>query len=92
MHQLILIISYIVCAFIPLLLMGRTRTGIATRAFWVVWLISLTGAFFGGLFGTMLIARTGFELGFFARSIPAVLGAWLFAGIFIKLRDMPGNW
>jgi hypothetical protein len=92
MRELILIFSYVACAFIPVLVMRRTRSDFTLRMFWATWFISLTGAFSGGLFGTMLIARFGFELGFIGIIIPGLVGAWIFSSLFIRLREMPGNW
>jgi len=40
----------------------------------------------------MLIARFGFELGFIGIIIPGLVGAWIFSSLFIRLREMPGNW
>lgn len=92
MRELILIFSYVACAFIPVLILRRNRPGFTLRMFWSTWFVSLVGAFFGGLFGTMLISRFGIEMGFLISVIPGLIGAWLLSFLFIRLREMPGNW
>lgn len=92
MRELILIFSYMACAFIPVLVMRRIRDGFTLRMFWVTWFVSLTGAFSGGFFGTMLIARVGIDIGFIGVILPGLIGAWLLSSLFVRLREMPGNW
>ena len=92
MRELILISSYITCAFIPVLVIRRLRDGFTLRLFWTTWFVSLTGAFSGGFFGTMLMARAGINIGFIGSIVPGLIGAWLFSSLFIRLREMPGNW
>lgn len=92
MRELILIFSYIICAFSPVLLIRRIRSEFSPGQFWGVWFVSLTGAFAGGLLGTILLARTGIDLGFYSSIVPALLGAWGFSALYLTLREMPGNW
>ena len=92
MRELILIISYIICAFIPLLMSRRIRTGFTIGQFWGAWFISLIGAFAGALVGTLLLTRSGIDFGFYASILPALLGSWGFCTLYMLLRGMPGNW
>jgi hypothetical protein len=92
MREVILIFSYISCAFIPALFYVKVRRRYSMSAFWAIWIFSLIGAFLGGYFGTMLIARAGLELGFPGSLGTGLAGAWLMAVLFIKLKEIPGNW
>lgn len=92
MRELILIFSYIVCAFLPPLVYRRLRRSSSLRLFWVSWVVSLTGAFIGGLFGAMLIARIGWDLGFAGDLASALIGATALTMLYMTLRELPGNW
>ena len=92
MRELILIFSYIVCAFAPVLLIPRIRRGFSFGQFWGIWFVSLTGAFGGGVLGTIFLARTEMEFGFFASIIPAFVGAWALGFLFLTIREQPENW
>ena len=92
MRELILILSYVLCAFAPVIVMRRAGNLRSQRSFWFAWIIGLTGSFAGGLAGTMVLARTGVEFGFFAGIVPALIGSWFLTFCFIRLREMPGNW
>ena len=92
MKELILIFSYIICAFIPLLMSRRIRTGFTVGQFWGAWFVTLIGAFTGAFVGTLLLSRTGIDFGFYASIIPALLGSWGFCALYLTLREMPGNW
>ena len=92
MRELILIFSYIVCAFIPVLFFRKFRSGFTLALFWTTWFVSLTGAFAGGLFGTMIFAHYGIFPGFTGSIIPGLAGAWFVSVLFIRLKEMPGNW
>lgn len=89
MRELILIFSYIVCAFVPVIILKKSRG----RIFWITWLISLIGAFAGGVLGSLAAVRSmGAGTGFLTSILPGFAGAWLFSFIFIKLRNLPDNW
>ncbi len=92
MRELILIFSYIVCAFLPPLVYRRLRRAGSLRIFWMSWLISLTGAFTGGVFGAMLIARFGWDLGFLGDLASALIGATALTMLYMTLRELPENW
>ena len=92
MRELILIFSYIISAFIPALFFKKSRYGFTLGLFWATWLIGLTGAFAGGMFGSMLFAHFGFFPGFSGSILPGLAGAWFVSILFIRLKEMPGNW
>jgi hypothetical protein len=92
MREIIFILIYIVFAFIPVILMRWRRPGMSLRLFWTSWFVSLTGAFAGGVMGTMLLARTNWEFSFLATALPAFAGACLLSVLFQSLRRIPENW
>ncbi len=92
MREIILIFSYILCAFTPVLMIKRVRNDFSPGQFWSTWFVSLTGAFAGGVFGTMFLARIGLEFGVFASIVPALIAAWCICLLYLTLREMPGNW
>ncbi|KGM43658.1 hypothetical protein S1OALGB6SA_1407 [Olavius algarvensis spirochete endosymbiont] len=93
MLEIILFCSYMACSFISVLIIKWSKNSfISKRLFWVTWLIGLVGASLGGLFGIILITRIGLGMKFILSILPGFLGAWLFSSLFIKLREIPGNW
>jgi len=92
MREIILFLSYIACAFISVFIIKWSKVGFSRRLFWITWTVGLTGAFLGGLLGIVLIARIGLEMRLILSVLPGFLGAWLFSRLFIKLREIPGDW
>ena len=92
MRETILILVYVVFAFVPVILMKWRRPETSLRLFWTSWFVSLTGAFAGGAVGTVLIARTHLEFSFLVTVLPAFAGACLLSLLFQSLRRMPENW
>ena len=92
MKELILIFSYIVCAFIPVFIYRKIRSNFSIGMFWATWFFSITGAFSGGLFGTAAFAHAGLFWGFPGSILSGLLGAWLISSLFIRLKEIPGNW
>jgi len=93
MLEIILFCSYMACSFISVLIIKWSKNSfISKRLFWVTWLIGLVGASLGGLFGIILITRIGLGMKFILSILLGFLGAWLFSSLFIKLREIPGNW
>jgi len=92
MREILLFLSYLSCAFISVFIMKWSRNGFSRRLFWITWTIGLVGAFLGGLLGIILIARINLEMRLILSIVPGFLGAWFFSRLFIKLREMPGNW
>jgi uncharacterized membrane protein YeaQ/YmgE (transglycosylase-associated protein family) len=70
----------------------RLRKGISPGVFWTSWSVSLVGSFTGGMFGTMLIARAGYDFGLTGNIVTGLAGAWILTVLFFKLRELPGTW
>ena len=92
MRETILILIYIVFAFVPVIFMKWRRPETSLSLFWTSWFVSLTGAFAGGVLGVALIARTHWDFGFLVTVLPALAGAWLLCLLFQALRRIPENW
>ena len=93
MRELILFFSYIVCAFIPVFIYRRVLNRIINIGMlWITWLLSLTGAFFGGYFGTLVVAHFGLFWGFPGSILFGLIGAWIVTSLFIHVREIPDNW
>jgi len=93
MRELILIFSYVACAFIPVFIFRRfTDIVFNVGMFWTTWMFSITGAFAGGFLGTMVFAHFGLLWGFPGSILSGMIGAWLITSLFISLKRIPGNW
>lgn len=92
MQELILALSYIISAFIPVLISARLRGGFSPSMFWLTWLVSLVGAFAGGTGGAVMMAQIGMGTHFFGHAIPALSGSLLLTWFFVRIRRLPGNW
>ncbi len=92
MREAVLIFVYIVFAFIPVILIKWRHPETSHRFFWMTWFVGLTGAFFGGALGIVLIAKTHLEFRFVVMVLPAFIGSCLLCYLFQVLRRIPGNW
>ncbi len=92
MRELVLVFTYFVCAFISVMILKSAKYKFSRRLFWVSWVASLIGAFFGGVFGSIFLHRIGMEFSLIAGAFLSFAGAWLFLGIFLILRAIPDRW
>jgi len=92
MREVLLFFSYILCAFLSVLLFRKMIGTLSAGAFWAAWFISLIGAFAGGYLGTLLINRAGLNPGFLGSLLAGFAGSCLLAGFFITIKKIPGNW
>ncbi len=92
MRELVLVLTYFVCAFITVMILKSAKYNFSRRLFWASWVTSLIGAFFGGVFGSIFFHRIGMEFSLITGALPAFAGAWLFIGVFLFLRAIPDRW
>ena len=92
MRELILIFINLVFAFAAVFFLKVSGYKFTWRLFWISWIISLSGAFSGGVLGVILMARIDVEFGLLISTMPSFLGACLFLGVFVLLRSIPEKW
>ena len=89
MHATILVLLYVAAAFLPVLFFHFIRDAVPRGRFWMMWVLSLIGAFLGGMGGTIVIAKLGWDSAFIGSLMASLAGAWIMTAASLKLRDLP---